>query len=170
MVYIERNGSRFGPYSDDTLRGYVGEGQILLCDRAIDAATGEATTVRRYLKARGIKVRIRNAGDFVSQLRNIGSDLIIPRSSFRSQWAQDSRLVLLALVGLTPSVLMFLPIGGILVFYFIAMYFSLIWGLFFYYLFKTPQVTTRTTVVIFFATQAFVFLVWDLFGDRKSVV
>ena len=162
MVYIERNGNRFGPYSDDTLRGYVDAGQILLCDRAIDAATGETVTVRAYLKARGIKVRIRNAGDFVTQLRNIGSDLIFPKSSFRSQWAQDSRLVLLALVGLTPSVLMFLPVDGVLVFYFIAMYFSLIWGLFFYYLFKTPQVTTRTTVAIFFAVQAFVFLVWDL--------
>ena len=44
------------------------------------------------------------------------------------------------------------------------LYFSCIWGLFFYYLFKTPQVTLKTTITVFFLTQLFVFVVWDIFG------
>jgi RsiW-degrading membrane proteinase PrsW (M82 family) len=59
---------------------------------------------------------------------------------------------------------MLLPIGGILVFYAVALYFSTIWGIFFYYLFKTDQVKLKTTLLVFFATQAFVFLLWDLLG------
>lgn len=50
------------------------------------------------------------------------------------------------------------------VFYAIALYFSCIWGLFFYYLFKTPQVSIKNTISIFFLTQLFVFVAWDVLG------
>ena len=45
-----------------------------------------------------------------------------------------------------------------------SLYFSIIWGLFFYSYFKTPQVTIKTTVSVFFLTQGFVFLFWDFLG------
>jgi len=35
---------------------------------------------------------------------------------------------------------------------------------FFYYFFKTHQVTVKTTVSVFFLTQAFVFAIWDVLG------
>lgn len=165
MVYVVRNNQQFGPYPEQVLLSYVNSGQILLCDNIYDPNKGETITVRQYLKSRGLKAKIQNAGDFMSQLRSIGSELIFPRSSMtRSSWRNDNRLMLLALIGLTPSVLMFLPLNGFLVFYLIALYFSVIWGLFFYYLFKTPQVTVKKTITVFFATQIFVFVVWDLLG------
>mgnify|MGYP003305683979 FL=1 len=46
----------------------------------------------------------------------------------------------------------------------ISLYFAVIWGLFFYYFFKTPQVDVKTTLITFFATQVVVFLVWDVLG------
>ena len=46
----------------------------------------------------------------------------------------------------------------------IALYFSCIWGLFFYYLFKTSQVSLKTTILVFFITQIFVFVAWDFWG------
>ncbi len=51
-----------------------------------------------------------------------------------------------------------------LTFYTISLYFSAIWGLFFYYLFKTKQVKLRTTYTVFFLTQAFIFIAWDVLG------
>jgi len=165
MIYIERNNTQFGPYDEATLLSYVNKGQVLLCDMARDANTGERGTVRDLLKKAGYKAKVVHGGDLVTQLRRIGSELIIPKDAFTNkQWLSDKRLLLLATVGLFPSILMLLPMGGFMLFYLIALYFSAIWGVFFYYFFKTPQVTTRTTVSVFFLTQVFVFAIWDVLG------
>lgn len=60
-----------------------------------------------------------------------------------------------------------IPLGGIFLFYEISLYFSIIWGLFFYACFKTPQVKLKTTMNVFFLTQLCVFVVWDLIGLPK---
>lgn len=61
-----------------------------------------------------------------------------------------------------------IPLGGIFLFYEISLYFSIIiWGLFFYACFKTPQVKMKTTMNVFFLTQLCVFVVWDLIGLPK---
>lgn len=165
MIYIERNNKQFGPYDEPTLLSYVNNGQILLCDKAKDANTGEVSTVRSLLKKYKLKPNVKHEGDLVKQLGRIGSELIIPKNTFvNKQWFSDRRLLLLAVVGLFPSILMLLPIGGFVLFYLIALYFSAIWGVFFYYFFKTPQVSTRTTAGFFFLTQTFVFLIWDVLG------
>jgi len=165
MVYIIRNNQQYGPYDEQTLLSYVNSGQILLCDITKDANTSEIGTARSSLKKAGLHTNVSHKGGLVTQLRNIGSELIIPKASFISkQWLSDKRLLMLALVGLFPSVLMFMPIGGFMLFYMIALYFSAIWGLFFFYFFKTSQVSIKTTVIVFFATQIFVFLLWDILG------
>lgn len=165
MIYIERNNKQFGPYDTPTLLSYVNNGQVLLCDTAREGTTGEMTTVRALLKKAGLKPKVRHEGDLVKQLGRIGSELIIPKSTFvNRQWLSDKRLLLLAIVGLFPSILMLLPTRGFVLFYLIALYFSAIWGVFFYYFFKTSQVYVRTTVSVFFLTQVFVFLLWDVFG------
>lgn len=165
MIYVERNNQKFGPYDEQTLLSYVNNGQILLCDQGQDAQTGERNTIKALLKKAGYKPKIRHEGDLAKQLGRIGAELIIPKAVFANkQWLADKRLLLLALVGLFPSILMLLPLRGYLLFYLIALYFSAIWGLFFYYFFKTPQVTTKTTISVFFLTQAFVFVMWDVLG------
>lgn len=165
MIYIERNNKLFGPYDEQTLLSYVNNGQVLLCDTAKDDTTGRLSTVRELLKKAGLKPKVKNEGDLVKQLGRIGSELIIPKDSLvNKQWLSDKRLILLAIVGLFPSILMLLPVRGFVLLYLIALYFSAIWGVFFYYFFKTPQVSTKKTACIFFLTQAFVFLLWDVLG------
>ena len=91
--------------------------------------------------------------------------MIFPKEALtKRQWMNDKTLLVLALVGLFPTCMLLLPMPEIGVFYVMALYFSCIWGLFFYYLFKTPQVTLKTTISVFFLTQLFVFVVWDVFG------
>lgn len=165
MIYILRNNQKYGPYNDSALVSYVNSGQLLLVDTLIDDTTGVTTTVRRYLKKHNIKVKVQYGGSFANQLNKIGTELLVPKDAFKKKSIiTDTRLILLGLVGLVPSILMFLPIGGFFVFYLVSLYFAIIWGLFFYYFFKTPQVSIKTTVSVFFITQAAVFLIWDILG------
>lgn len=163
--YILRNNAQYGPYDIGLLKQYVDDGKILLHDQAQDSYTGAVNTVGFFLKANHIKPKIKSRGSIVDQLKAIGSELILPIGLLKNwQWLSDKRLLMLALIGLGPSLIYTLPLGGFLVFYAVALYFSAIWGLFFYYFFKTPQVKLKTTLSVFFLTQAFVFLVWDILG------
>ncbi len=164
-IYIERNNSSFGPYDINLVLQYVNDGKILLHDRARDSQTNYTATVSTFLKQAGLKPKIGNRGNLGEQLKRIGSELILPVSLFRKkQWLSDKRFLLLALIGLCPSLLMTLPISGFMVFYLVALYFSTIWGLFFYYFFSTKQVAVKTVFAVFFLTQAVVFLIWDVMG------
>lgn len=166
--YILRNGMEYGPYDFAVIKQYVDDGKILLHDKAKDASTGHLNTIGYFLKINGVKTHIKSKGSFVDQLRAIGSELILPVSLLKSkQWLSDKRLLLLALIGLGPSIIMLLPIHGFMVFYSVALYFSAIWGLFFYYFFKTDQVSLKITLYVFFLTQGFVFLLWDILGLPK---
>lgn len=163
--YILRNDTEYGPYDISALKQYVDDGKILLHDKAKEFDTGVVNTVGYFLKQNHVKVKIKSKGSFVDQLRAIGSELILPIGLLKNkQWLSDKRLLLLALIGLGPSVIMLLPIHGFGVFYAVALYFSAIWGLFFYYFFKTQQVKLKITLSVFFLTQGFVFLLWDILG------
>lgn len=165
MFYIRRNNQDFGPYDEQSLKTYVDNGQILLCDEARNASTGEINSVKSFLKRAHVKTKVKSTGTLGSQLKDIGGELIFPKNTILSkQWTKDKALIVLAFVGLMPSVLMFFPLGNWGTFYFISLYFSVIWGLFFYYMFSTPQVSLKTTIIIFFAEQAFAFFVWDILG------
>ena len=165
MLVIVRNHKEYGPYDEDKVLEYVSNGTVVMHDVARDTLTGEVATVGTFLKRFGVKPKVAHEGSLVSQLGKIGSDLIFPKESFaQKEWLKDKRLLVLFVVGLFPTVMLLMPMPEIGVFYFMALYFSCIWGLFFYYFFKTPQVTLRTTVTVFFITQLFVFIVWDIFG------
>ena len=60
-----------------------------------------------------------------------------------------------------------IPLGGFFIFYEVSLYFSIIWGLFFYACFKTSQVKLKTTLSVFFLTQLCIFVAWDLLGLPK---
>ena len=167
-IAIIRNGQQYGPYDVLTLLTYVNSGQVLLRDKAIADGEVEPRTVAYYLRRARLKPHIANKGNIVSQIRAIGSELIFPRTTlFSKKFLSDQRFMILALVGLFPMLIMQLPIGGFLVFYVVSLYFSVVWGMFFYECFKTQQVKMKTTLSVFFLTQAFVFLVWNVFGIYK---
>ncbi|MDR2466271.1 MAG: PrsW family intramembrane metalloprotease [Prevotellaceae bacterium] len=165
MYYVIRNGRQFGPYSADALLQYVEDGKILKRDAACPVSNpGDIRTVGWFLRSDGMNVKVRHAGSIVEQLKDIGSELIVPRDVFLwKEIKKDSRLLWLALLGLAPAFLIrFFSATPVVTFYVISLYFSIIWGLFFFHFFKTPQIQTKTTVGLFFVLQVFVFVIWDV--------
>lgn len=168
MIYIKRNNQEFGPYDETTLLTYVNSGQILKNDSARDSLTNEENTVKYFLKRAGLKTKVVHNGDLFKQLNAIGSELILPKSTIiNKQWLADKRLLLLAIIGLFPTIFMAIPFPAIGIFYAIALYFSCIWGVFFYYFFRTKQVSLKSTLVVFFMTQLCIFILWDVVGLVK---
>jgi RsiW-degrading membrane proteinase PrsW (M82 family) len=165
MYCILRNNQSFGPYSIDVLAAYVEDGKILTSDKAYPAsAPQDLRTVGYFLKINGKKVKIKHQGSLLRQLRDTGKELIIPDNVFAwKEIRKDSRLLWLALLGLAPAFLIrFFSAVPFVTFYVISLYFSIIWGLFFFYFFKTPQIRTKTTIALFFILQLCVFVVWDI--------
>ena len=165
QITIIRNKQSFGPYDENALLQYVNQGQILLHDPAIAQGETEPKIVSEYLKQANLKPKIANSGNVAEQLKNIGQELIFPHSTiFTKQFVSDRRFLILALVGLLPMVIMEMPLGGFFVFYYVSLYFSMIWGLFFYSCFNTHQFKLKTTLKVFFLTQLCTFIVWDILG------
>lgn len=162
MIYIIRNQHEYGPYEASDIARYVEEGRLLLNDRARDADSDVEGTVEELLAARGIRPRVRNRGTLMEQLRYIGHAFIFPKDDMeRHHIMEDKRLLILAVVGLSLSIIMLLPIGGYLVFYAVSLYFATIWGLFFAYFFRTRQISKSKAVSTFFLTQLGVFVIFS---------
>ena len=165
MYYIIRNNQQFGPYSIDVLKTYVEEGKILKQDKACPASNPKTIeTVGYFLKSKGQNVKVKHKGAVFQQLKDIGRELILPNNVFAwKEIKKDSRLLWLALLGLAPAFLIrFFSVTPFITFYVIALYFSIIWGLFFFYFFKTSQIKFKTTIALFFTLQIVVFVVWDI--------
>ncbi|KWW30765.1 MAG: hypothetical protein AUK63_744 [bacterium P3] len=169
MYYVIRNNQQYGPYSVDALRQYVEAGQLLAHDSACDENNrSNIQTVKYFLKLNHVKVKIPHKGGLFAQIKDIGRELIFPKDVLqRKTWSSNKRLLILALIGLVPLMLLgligwFANSVPFIVFYTVSLYFSIIWGLFFYYFFRTQQVKLKTTVAIFFISQAVVFLIFGL--------
>ena len=162
MIYIIRNQHEYGPYEASDIARYVEEGRLLLNDRARDAESDVEGTVEELLAVRGIRPRVRNRGTLMEQLRYIGHAFIFPKDDMeRHHIMEDKRLLILAIVGLSLSIIMLLPIGGYLVFYAVSLYFATVWGLFFAYFFRTRQISKSKAVSTFFLTQLGVFIIFS---------
>lgn len=157
-----------GPFNIDEVIEFVQSGLILKRDYAYNIEYPDRfRTVDFFLKQHGKKVSVEHKGNAFSQLKEIGQELILPSIIFTKEpWKKDRQLFILSLVGLTLSVLIAIApfLNAYILFYFIALYFSIIWGLFFYYLFKTEQVKIKTTIYLFFATQILTTLVFFVFN------
>jgi RsiW-degrading membrane proteinase PrsW (M82 family) len=143
----------------------VEDGKILKQDKAFLASNPTfVKTVGYFLKLENRNVKVKHKSSIFSQLKDIDRELILPKNSFAfKEIKKDSRLLMLALLGLTPAFLIRFFSGiPFITFYVIALYFSIIWGLFFFYFFKTPQIKTKTTILLFFTLQFFVFVIWDI--------
>lgn len=162
MLIIIRNNHEYGPYEESDIARYVEEGRLLLNDRSRDAASGVEGTVEELLAVHGIHPIVRNRGSLMQQLRYIGHAFIFPKDDMeRHHIMEDKRLLILAIVGLSLSIIMLLPIGGYLVFYAVSLYFATIWGLFFAYFFRTRQISKSKAVSTFFLTQLGVFIIFS---------
>lgn len=154
MYYIIRNTQQFGPYSIDALKSYVEDGKILLNDQVTLQNTLIVETVKEVFKHKNVNINIANAGSVSQQIAQIGKDLIAPSFSFiKKDMLKDKKVLYLAFIGLAPAFLITFTLASYLTFYAIALYFSIIWGVFFYFMFKTNQVENKKTIFLFFITQ-----------------
>ena len=125
-----------GPFNIDEIAEFVHSGLILKRDYAYDIGRPDSfRTVDFFLKKHGKKVSVEHKGNLFSQIKEIGHELILPSTIFTKEpWKKDKQLFILSLVGLTLSGLMMVAplLNAYILFYFIALYFSVVWGLFFY--------------------------------------
>lgn len=134
-IYIIRNNQKFGPYTESALLSYVNNGQVLVQDKAIKDGDLQEHTVSYYLRQCGLRPKVTNKGNILSQLKMIGSELIFPKTTMLSKsFLTDQRFLILAIVGLLPMVIMNMPLGGVLLFYEVSLYFHL--GIVLLYLFQ----------------------------------
>ena len=138
----------------DALKLYVEEGKILLCDVAKEQNQPTVSTVRQIIDKQNIKLDIKTEGNIFYQIQKLGRTLIVPDFTFiKNDLFKDKRLIYLALIGLAPAFLIRFTFVSHVTFYAIALYFSVLWAIFFNYLFKTHQVNSKTTAIIFFLSQ-----------------
>ena len=163
-ITIIRNNQTYGPYAIEDVQRYVNHGTFLKYDIAYtETDTDRPKTVGYYLKKAGLRTSIEHEGNLFSQLGRIGRKMAFPFETLRQrEWSSDTKLLILALVGLLPLAFGTFLGTGCLMFYAISLYFAAIWGMFFYTYFKTSQVRIKTTLIIFFLTQACVFVVFGL--------
>ncbi len=162
MVTVYRNNQTFGPYALDVLKKYVEEGKILLTDKASVNSTA-MTIVKDILKTNKISVSIKNNGNVASQIKSLGKELILPKWSFiKKDLFKDDKLIYLAVIGLAPAFLIRFTFASYLTFYAIALYFSVLWAVFFYNIFKTNQVARKKTIAIFFLSQVTAYFLVNL--------
>jgi RsiW-degrading membrane proteinase PrsW (M82 family) len=156
QYFIERNKQTFGPYELSAIQAYVYEGKILLQDKIV-SVKGENKSVRDVLKQNNLKYKIKS-GNVISQIQYFGLNLLLPKDSISFKTLkEDSKLIIISLVGLAPAFLIKITGETVITFYVIALYFSIIWGLFFYSVFKTVQVSIKKTILIFFTVQILIF-------------
>jgi RsiW-degrading membrane proteinase PrsW (M82 family) len=156
--YIERNNQRHGPYDLGALRTYVETGVVLLQDKVVDMQ-GTAISVRALLRNNKIRPKIKNNGGIFKQIKSFGTSLLLPKDTFSINTIKsDKRLLMISLVGLAPAFLIKFTGSSIFTFYALALYFSLIWGLFYYSVFSTSQVSVWRSAGVFFLTQILIFV------------
>ena len=165
---IMKEDAILGPFDINQIDEFVRAGLILKRDYAYDIEYPDSfRTVEFFMKRHGKTISVEHKGNLFSQIQELGQELILPSKTFSKEpWRTDRKLFVLALVGLGLSVILSIaPIMNVFgIFYVVALYFSIIWGLFFYYLFKTDQVKLSLTVLLFFGTQAIILLAYSVIG------
>jgi len=157
-ILVERNGQVFGPYSELVAAQYLDQGQLMPQDLARDdAVTGSSwTALSKLIAGSGLPISASSpnvVGKALQDLRSFDIRLIFPWLEIKSlRWISDRKLLYLALIGLAPATALAIAGASSVAYWGIALYFSALWALFFYYLFKTPQVKTPLCFLCFFFT------------------
>jgi len=160
-IFVRRGQQSFGPYTVQTAAKYLAAGTLFPQDLARDETLANSPWIplRALLAKSGGTPTVSLAG-FVSRtaanLKSFDLRLIVPWQEIISlRWIQDRRLIYLAAIGLGPVFVLAITGGLSLTYWAIAFYFSSLWALFFYYLFKTPQVQIGLCFACFFITGIF---------------
>ena len=158
-IVINRNGVDYGPYSISAVLTALESGQVLLHDFARDADEVAAPLIalRALLAQESVPIpaslKICSFHRLKNDLKTIDWGVVFPLQEVKSfNWLHDKKLLYLSFVGLLPMFAMAVLPPGWAGYWAIALYFSALWSIFFFYLFRTPQVEGRLCPVIFFST------------------
>ncbi len=157
---IMREDVILGPFEVEQISEFVTNGLILTRDCAYNVNNPDIfMSVGEVLKEHSYFVSVEQQGSIFNQIRAIGKDLIIPSNTFKiGTWKRDISLLVVSIIGFSLSVIMAISqmLSAYMTFYLIALYFSAMWGLFFYFIFINEQIKPSTTLKVFFGTQIFI--------------
>jgi protease PrsW len=157
-ILVQRNGQIFGPYTEQVAVQYLSQGQLMPHDLAKDDALAGSTwtPLSKLLTSStmpGAVPGLNVIGKSLQDLKSFDLRLIFPWHEIKTfGWLKDRKLIYLAVVGLAPAAALAVAGAASMAYWAIALYFSGLWALFFYYLFKTPQVKTPICFICFFFT------------------
>jgi RsiW-degrading membrane proteinase PrsW (M82 family) len=155
-IVVQRNGKEFGPYTVEVTRQYLAQGTLLAKDLARlegDPASTWSTLAQLLRQAIPPSGLANPFSQTLQQLKAFDWRLLFPWVKMASKSSvQDRRLLGLATIGLTPLVALALPYDIRFGYWAVALYFSVLWALFFFSVFRTPQVSPRLCVLCFFFT------------------
>lgn len=158
-ILIQRTGQQYGPYPVALAQQYLAQGKLLSQDLARDASAVAAPWIALAVLLAQIGTHPPTSGGFnpfsqaLQNLKSFDLQLLFPwKEVTSSRQFQDRRFIVLAAIGLAPLLALALAPGAFFGYWAIALYFSSLWALFLYCLFKTPQVLPQTSVLCFFFT------------------
>jgi protease PrsW len=157
-IIVQRGGQVYGPYTSQIAAQYLSLGHLMPQDLAKDdALSGSVWEPLSDLLARAGKPVLSHGqgviGKSLQDLKSFDFRLLFPWQEIKSfRWIKDRKLIYLAIIGLAPAAALAVSGASSMAYWAIALYFSSLWALFFYYLFKTPQVRTPICFLCFFFT------------------
>ena len=161
FFYLDTNGRQIGPYTAGELRqlhlsgtvkpetAILEEGRaatIPFCEiwprLSRDAPASTAFSFEQFTQ--------RTTED----IRALTPHLLVPLQEIKTlRWIENRKLLAIAAIGLLPLFLRIAFAGEMRAAYWgLALYVSVLWAVFFYYVFPAPQVTFANSLVCFFAT------------------
>lgn len=161
LILVMRNEQTFGPYQVSALQLYIEQGTILPLDLARLDTESDADwrPLSKLMRQHNITSPLLSAGlrptDLFNDLRSLDPRLLFPWRDIRSgRWLRDRRVLLFAGVGMLPIVAVSIRPSVGLVYWCLSSYFAAIWALYFYQMFRTPEVDPKTAALCFGLTAA----------------
>ena len=158
-LHIVRGGQEYGPYPVSDVQRFLADGSVFPHDEARKEGDppGMRAPLAQVLQDAGIGYRATRKGNpfrlALEDLKSLELKLILPwREIASARWFKDRRLLYLAGIGLVPAFALALTRDVTAGYWAVALYFSGLWALFFYYLFKTKQVQLKYCFLCFFFT------------------
>jgi RsiW-degrading membrane proteinase PrsW (M82 family) len=157
-ILVQRNGQTYGPYTEQVAAQYLLQGQLMPQDLAKDDSlpTPSWLALEKLLASSSTPNSSSGYGVIsksIQDLKSFDMRLLFPWTEIKSfGWIKDRKLMYLAIIGLAPATALAILGAATVAYWAIALYFSALWALFFYYLFKTAEVKPILCFICFFFT------------------
>ena len=164
FFYRDSNGAKAGPYSAEEMRALHLSGVVKPETETFEGESATGVPFRdvwpRVSSATNTTRTRSTFEDFAHKttedVRALIPHLLVPLEDIRTlKWIENRKLLAIAGLGLLPLFLWigFAQSGEVKAAYWgLALYFSVLWAVFFYYVFPAPQVTLVHSVMCFFVT------------------